>query len=520
MSLWDRLCRRRERDKWASRLSLVKPQAHLGLPSLDELTQRLYGKVLPRNTMTPRPEADREPVNHWMPLPEAVKRKFLPGDIMLGKVARTPLGHRDDRPIVTMAGARAGKTSTVLEPNLYLYPGSMIVLDPKGELAKRTAMVRALHGHRVHVLDPFGQSGVQSAHFNVLDELDPESSSLVDDVATITQAIIVDEGDTKNKHWNDSARTLLLGIILFALTLPKAERHLVSVRQLLNLTHKGLVDAVRAVADTKPDKDFYLENKAALESLLLTMATAGDKCDGVLASVGKRFLSTPPNERGSIFSTAAAQTDFLDSLPLRRISERSQFCLSDLAGDEPTTIYLCLPVGRMESHYRWLRMIVQQACTTLEKLGTYPRDKPRILFMMEEFPVLGHMKIMENAAAYFPGFGVALWCVIQNITQLKRNYAQSWETFLGNAGVVQTFSNSDQATLEYLATRLENLIKPFELRTTFSREMNSQMLMFEGEHPLAASRLTHAEVEYIRMCAMERAHHQPSSQTPLLGNSH
>jgi type IV secretory pathway TraG/TraD family ATPase VirD4 len=50
----------------------------------------------------------------------------------------------DDRPQVTIAGARAGKTSTVLEPNLYLYPGLMVVLDPKGELSRTARFRRAL----------------------------------------------------------------------------------------------------------------------------------------------------------------------------------------------------------------------------------------------------------------------------------------------------------------------------------------------------------------------------------------
>lgn len=109
--------------------------------------------------------------------------------------------------------------------------------------------------------------------------------------------------------------------------------------------------------------------------------------------------------------------------------------------------------------------------------------------------------------------------VIQDITQLRRHYSKGWETFLGNAGVVQSFSNSDQATLEYLATRMENLIKPFELRTSFSRGLNSQVLMFEGEDPMAASRLTHAEVDYIRLCAIEHGRNRPR-HTPLLGNSH
>jgi type IV secretory pathway TraG/TraD family ATPase VirD4 len=76
------------------------------------------------------------------------------------------------RTLVTIAGARAGKTSTVLEPNLSLYPGSCVVLDPKGELTARTAQLRHALGHNVYVLDPFGRSGIASSSFNALAELD------------------------------------------------------------------------------------------------------------------------------------------------------------------------------------------------------------------------------------------------------------------------------------------------------------------------------------------------------------
>ena len=150
-------------------------------------------------------------------------------------------------------------------------------------------------------------------------------------------------------------------------------------------------------------------------------------------------------------------------------------------GDRPTTIYLCLPVGRMESHYRWLRLIVQMACTVLEHLGPYPRNRPPILFMMEEFATLGHLQIMERAAAYFPGFGIKLWAVLQDTTQLQRYYQSSWETFLGNAGLLHCFSNGDQSTLEYISKRLEKLIQPSELRTAFGRRQFTQLLMMEGE---------------------------------------
>jgi len=131
-------------------------------------------------------------------------------------------------------------------------------------------------------------------------------------------------------------------------------------------------------------------------------------------------------------------------------------------------------------------------------MGRYPRDRTPILFMMEEFATLGHMDIMERAAAYFPGFGVKLWAILQDTTQLRRYYQASWETFLGNAGLVQCFANGDQATLGYLSARLETLLAPFELRTVFTRDRFSQLLMFEGRRPAAAIRLGHEDVVGIR----------------------
>ncbi len=516
---WMKWFKPSEREKWASPFALSNTQQHVGLPMLDARSRELYETALPRGVLLPRFTPERPRVNYWMPPHQLMEHAYVPGQIILGKFAGRFLGHLDDRPMVTIAGARAGKTSTILEPNLYLYPGSMLVLDPKGELA-RTARLRRALLNNVYVLDPFGQSGEPSACFNALGELFPDSPTIIDDVASITQALIVDDGDARSRHWNDNARTLLQGIILLTLMLPESERNLVTVRQLLSLTHPRLLKAVaaaRAAQDDPLDEQFYDENKAAVQTLLRAMTRAGDRFGGILAAIGNRFLGTPQTERGSIFSTAAAQTDFLDSLPVREISRRSDFRLAELRSDRPTTIYLCLPVGRMESHYRWLRLIVQLACTVLEKMGTYPRDRPPILFMMEEFATLGHMEIMERAAAYFPGFGVKLWAVLQDTTQLQRYYTTSWETFLGNAGLIQCFANGDQRTLDYITRRIERLAEPFELRTAFSRQRFTQLLMMEGEPPAAAVRLEHEDVATIRTLALRgaSAHFRPSQLLEL-----
>jgi type IV secretion system protein VirD4 len=492
-----------ERQKWAKPLARTELQSIPGMPGFDDRSRELYEKALPRGVLSARFEPERSRENYWMSARELLRHTFVPGQIILGKFAGHFLGHLDDRPMVTIAGARAGKTSTVLEPNLYLYPGSMLVLDPKGELARTASFRRAL-GHDVYVLDPFGQSGEPSACFNPLAELNRDSPALVDDISSITNALVMDSGDARSQHWNDSARMLLTGLILLTLSFERSEQDLVTVRELLCLTYGPLARAARAaaqrLADASPDEkqQYFDENSIAIKALFNRMIAMDRMFGGIPAAIGNRFKQTPHTERGSIFSTAAAHTDFLDSLMLRQTLRTSDFSLAALRGDRPTTIFLCLPVSRMERHARWMRLVVQMACTVLEQMGPFPRDKPPILFLMEEFATLGHMEIMERAAAYFPGFGIKLWVILQDITQLQRHYKNGWETFIGNAGLIQLFANGDEETLRYAAGRLEKLIAPFELRTAFSRRRFSQLLLMEGLPPAAAMRLGHQDVTAIR----------------------
>src|SRR5687767_10516710 len=100
----------------------------------------------PRGSGMPgRPESP--PSETWAhPLQLGPSWDWRPGMVMLGTWERRVLGRDDDRHVVTVAGSRAGKSSTVLIPNLLRYPGSVVVLDPKGELARATAAQRRRMG--------------------------------------------------------------------------------------------------------------------------------------------------------------------------------------------------------------------------------------------------------------------------------------------------------------------------------------------------------------------------------------
>ena len=100
------------------------------------------------------------------------------------------------------------------------------------------------------------------------------------------------------------------------------------------------------------------------------------------------------------------------------------------------------------------------------------------------------MDMIENAAGYAAGFGLKLWIILQDLTQLKRHYKDGWETFLGNAGVVQAFGNSDLTTLEYLSKKLgqTEIVQPVQSTTTSVSASSNDPGEFHRMQPLLQSR--------------------------------
>ena len=90
----------------------------------------------------------------------------------------------------------------------------------------------------------------------------------------------------------------------------------------------------------------------------------------------------------------------------------------------------------------------------MERTPGYPAAGSPVLFILDEFASLGHMRQIEDAAGQIASYGVKLWPILQDLGQLKALYKERWETFMGNAGVLQFFGNNDLTTLEWISKRL------------------------------------------------------------------
>lgn len=447
--------------------------------------------------------------------------------VLFGAIGDRLIGIDDNRHILTVAGSRSGKSVTLVG-NLFFYPGSVLVTDPKGELARLTAKRRSDRGQRVHVLDPFDAAGqavaAYRASYNPMDVLTPGSKTFLEDAALIAESMVVQPPDQREPHWDESARNFIEGVIVHVATASQYEgrRHLVTVRELLKRAlwvapDEEAEDGKKAAKQAKPV--LYYEMTANADHLEAAPETA--ELGSAVLGAALDFYGKSETELTGVHSTVNRHTKFLDYAALRAVLQRSDFKLSDLkAKPEGMSIYLCFPATRIEMSRRWMRLFVNQLLDAMEREKTVPQAP--VLVCLDEAPVLGYMKQIETAAGLIASFDVKLWTILQDWSQGKALYGERWETFAGNAGVVQFFGNNDLTTTEYVSKRLgktlvegvrvgevaqdqaskglsgrsealelHDLLTPDEVSRQFARDdrLKRQLVMWAGHHPMMLQRV-------------------------------
>lgn len=390
---------------------------------------------------------------------------FTSEKIFCGIVEGQLTGIKDDRHAMLVAGSRAGKGRNILIPTLLEYAGSTLVVDPKAELAGITARRRGQGGTRadsvqieglgqeVAVLDPFGigESWLEpyKASFNPMEKIFAASPTFVEDAAAIADALVVRSADEKDPHWNESALQFLQSIIAHVATAKKYEgkRNLVTVN---DLVAKAL-DMDERLDDNGETIEIYTLEEEMLEN---------ESGDGFIIAGAASFFDRTGGEQSSVLSTTRRHLGFIDAEGMRKnlAGEVGQTVdLSELKKSKKgMTIYLCLPATKMATHGRWFRLLINSVIEEMGRTPGRPQTGLQTLFILDEFHVLGNMKVIATAAALMAGhpYHVKLFTVLQDLSQLKYHYDKQWETFVGNAGIVIFFGNTDSTTLNAIKDRL------------------------------------------------------------------
>lgn len=338
--------------------------------------------------------------------------------------------------LVTAAPTGAGKGVSAVIPTLLEYPGSVFVLDVKGENYAVTAARRRAMGQRVVAIDPFGVTkgwpgagAVQGC--NWLDGIDLASPECVSEATALADLLVVTEGEA-DPYWNNAARDLLKGLILWAASLSPRRRHIGEVRKALT-----------------GGRDYLGE---VLEGMIHTPCP-GDVCE----RAANAFIDKADKESSSVLSMAVTHTEFLDDPRILQCVSRTDFAFADLK-EGNLSVYLIIPPNKISAYSRFLRGFVGLAVGAMT--ASVAQSPWKVLFLLDEFAQLGKMKVIEDAIAVLRGYGVALWLFIQDLSQLEKVYPKA-DSLLANAAK-QFFSTADLETAKYISGMVGNKTVAFE----------------------------------------------------------
>ena len=356
---------------------------------------------------------------------------FKKGGLLLGAFYdgehNSRIYYHGEQHLLTIAATRGGKGVSHIVPNALTYPGSMVIIDPKGENALITAKARMAMGQEVCIVDPWnivaGKLGLEPARYNPLGWLEMDDVDAPENAMILADALIVSEGSS-DPFWREEAKALVQGVMLQA-AFDKAYEG----RQTL-----GTV------------RDLLLGDGEELMKLFGTMAKSPHR---LIASTGSRCLQKEPKLLSNVLASTQAELHMMDSARLRAATAESDFRFEDLKA-KPMTIYIVIPADRIAAFKRFLRVMVEQSLTmnarNIEEKPKYP-----VLYILDEMPALGRLNMVEQAYGLMAGYSVQLWGIAQNVSQLKAIYGESFETFIANAGAVCYFGTKDKASADYFS---------------------------------------------------------------------
>ena len=92
--------------------------------------------------------------------------------------------------------------------------------------------------------------------------------------------------------------------------------------------------------------------------------------------------------------------------------------------------------------------------------------------MLDEFGTIGKLNAVAQAYGLMAGLGMIMWAFAQDLNQLKRDYPEHWETFIGNSQAVTCFGVMDNFTADYISKMLGTAtIEQVNVSTSMARRL-------------------------------------------------
>ena len=320
----------------------------------------------------------------------------------------------------------SGKGVGFAIPNCVFWEESLICHDIKLENFETSAGWREHHlKQKVFCWVPADVNGTSHC-YNPMEWISNKPGQMVDDVQKLANILL-----PKQEFWTNEARTLLVGIILYLIADPEKPK-----------TFGEVVRTIRS-------DDFSYLCAVALDTL-------GDVIHPIGYMNLAAFLQKADKERSGVVSTLNSGLELWGNPIIDATTAKSDFNFTKMK-EIPTTVFIGLTPDNIQRLKPLMCMVYQQATAFMSQHMPTKEEKVGVLFLMDEFPTVGKLEQFLAGIAYFRGYHVKLFLIVQDTQQLKGTYEDTgMNSFLSNSTYRITFAANNVDTAKLISELIGN----------------------------------------------------------------
>ena len=373
-----------------------------------------FALVLYRSTRQNRRPGEEHGSAHWGD-PRQLDRKYRDkkeeNNVILTQHIRMSLNsrkHQRNLLQIIVGGSGSGKTRYVVKPNIYLANTSYICTDPKGELARSTIPLLLRKGYTIRVFDLVDPD--RSDCYNPFRYIRSDADVLKL-IANFIRNTTPKNAHANDPFWEKSETALDCALMLYLLHEAPPEEQ--TMEMMLTMLEYGT--AKEGDGDYQSPLDLLFE---ALEE---------ENPSHIALRQYKVWITST------------------DTMELEKLGERKQaiFCVIPDSND----VSLNFLVGMLYTQ------AFQELYFQADKVhgGSLPIP---VRLMFDEFANVALPDGYARLQATMRSRNVMATIILQNISQLKELFKDSWEGIIGNADAFVYLGGNEQSTHKYVSELL------------------------------------------------------------------
>ncbi len=367
--------------------------------------------------------------------------------------------------VIAVGTSGAGKTRSLVEPNLLQATGSYVISDPKGNLYEKYKDYLKQKGYRVLKLDFTDPEN--SEHYNLFNYI-----RSTQDIVKIAHMMIYQEkdGGHVDPFWDQASQLLVQACIAYIIeTMPPDQKNFETIMQLISLCE---------IDENDPGTDSPLD--------LLMKELERTDSNSYAVKTYKKFRIAAGKTLKSILISVNARIGLFDVPEINKLLKSDTIDIASI-GDRKTALFVV--VSDTDRSLDGLVNIffsqtMNELCHHADKECKNNMLTVPTRFILDDFATNVKINEFPRMIASIRSRGISTMIMIQAESQLTEAYGHDGKTIIGNCDTYIYMGGNDVDTAKAVADRCDIPVKKI-----LNMPVGTSWIFRRGQAPINAKNI-------------------------------